>query len=275
MSISYNKTTRPKTLSNQGERAASSASRQAVSSGVGLEQVPTATLEIIRQLIPALQGQRGGEPFLVSILALAEVTQFALPGQDVSTDTAMIRVPTIRELAKQIHWGYDAANKYVMVLCALGLLYTRRHQDATELYVPLSPQAQPQPDLLDQFPKRRGKVNSFVRQIKRRLVLLSQSPAEPTSLLSQSPVQPSASSSQAEPIASSSPSSVAQQGRGLLQDIDRILHDELGDGEEPRRIMLHIEVAVYQHLLGWQADQDRADDGNRLVSDEGIVVSHG
>src|SRR5436305_346387 len=220
---------------------------QAIAQGGARGQVPTATLETIRQLIPASERERGGERVLVCSLGIAQVTPYTLPGQSRASDTAMIRVPTLRELAKQIHWSYDATNKYVMVLLALGFLYRRRHQDCTELYVPLSPIAPPKSDLLDQFPKRRGKVNSFVRQIKRRLARLSESPARP----------------------SASPSSETGLSLGLLPEIDRILQDELGSGLLQRRLMLHIEAAVYKHLVG-----EREDCGSRLVSLERSVVSH-
>lgn len=160
-------------------------------------QVPTVTLSTIRQLIPASQRERGGERFVVSLLALASSVQpFTPPGQAASFDVAIIQVQSIRALAKHIQWGYDTTNKYIILLIELGFLYKRRHRDRIELYFPLTPIPLPPLALFDRIKRRRRKVNSFVAQVKRRLALLSESPVE-------------------------------QGGAtGLIPDIDRILQDE-------------------------------------------------
>src|SRR5436305_8746702 len=203
----------PETLK---EHTTSGEANQALTQGVALERVPTVTLETVKQLIPASKRERGGERFLVSLLAFAEAKQFALPGQSEASDAAMIQVQSIRELAKKMHWGYDTTDKYIMVLIELGFLYKRRYRNYIELYFPLSPYQLPQPDLFDQIKKRRDKVNSFVGQVKRRFTLLLQ--RQPTE----------------------SPTLEQDRLRGLVEDIHAILHDEIGDSELQARIVLKI-----------------------------------
>ncbi len=135
-------------------------------SGVAQERMDPYTLEIVQRLFPR------GIQFLALLLRYALVKQFALPGWPEAVDAAMIQVQSLRVLAKRIGWSYDTVEKYVIVFCALGLLYKERSRTAITLYFPLGRYTPPASlDLLDEIEQDyRPKAQQFAKRVRRRFV---------------------------------------------------------------------------------------------------------
>ncbi len=205
--------------------------------GVEQERVDPFTLQVIDQLFPGHHGVK----FLAALLRLATVKQRTLPelGVPETADVAVITVQSIRTLARQIGLSYDTAEKYIVVLCYLRLLYKQRHRRQIVLHFPLCRCQLPEPDVLDQVqemrpasqtPRYRPKVRSFAHQVKRRFVLLRQKGqlATPLSI----------------PMATPTKQLPDRLPQLLMEDIRQILEEEV-DSETGSRLSLKIENAVH------------------------------
>jgi hypothetical protein len=216
--------------------------------GIPKERVNSLTLQVVQHLFPQ------GIAFLALLLRYAVVKQFALPDWPEAVDAAMIQVPSLRTLAKMIGWSYDTVEKYVVVFCALGLLYKERSRSGTTLYFSLGRYVPPATlDRLDEIEQDyRPKAQAFARRVRRRFLAIF--PALPT------PPAPT------EALADSAPSSpVSFNLPGALLDIERILRDEGIElsSEQLRRV--RIKVAG---TLRYRCTQTISPEESRLLNEK-------
>lgn len=137
---------------------------------VPIERVDGYTLQVVQQLFPS---PTNGLEFLALLLRWACLKQLSLDMEG-NRDVAVIRVQSIRELAKLIGWAYETTHKYVLLFCALGLLVKLRASGKVELHFALGRYHPPLTlGALDRLIEQgRTKVRSCAKKVKRRYLLL-------------------------------------------------------------------------------------------------------
>src|SRR5450755_4645583 len=217
--------------------------------GVATERVDAYTLEVIQLLF-----KEKGLQFLAALLHLAIAKQCPLPGLVDTTACAVITARSIRELAKRIGWGYDTTEKYLVILCALGLLFKGKSPDGGIAYFfPLRRYTPPAAlDTLEEIiADYRAKVASFGRKVKRRFVVVYQGQQK-------SPIS-------ARPAPASAPSFDLP---GALQDIEQIMHEALGDGTLQHQLLVQIKGALRYRC---QHSEATGDSGDFLLAEKSPV----
>src|SRR5579875_1959766 len=147
------------------------------------KRVDSTRLRLIHQLFPASTATDGGGlVFLARLLALA--TPSCRAARDGEPEGAVIAVQSIRELARRIGWSYDTTHKYVVLFCALGLLFKRKRQGDGQFHLAVAQGSYRPPRSLEALDRliasSRPKVQSYARKVRRRYLHLygEQMPAE-------------------------------------------------------------------------------------------------
>ena len=147
------------------------------------KRVDSTRLRLIHQLFPAsTTTDGGGLVFLARLLALA--TPSCRAARDGEPEGAVIAVQSIRELARRIGWSYDTTHKYVVLFCALGLLFKRKRRGDGKVELAVAQGSYRPPRSLEALDRliasSRPKVQSYARKVRRRYLHLygEQMPAE-------------------------------------------------------------------------------------------------
>ena len=108
---------------------------------VAIERVDPYTLQVAQLLPHGLQ-------FVAHLLRFAQARQNALPLELLEdSSTAVLSIQRLRDLAKEIGWGYDTTHRYTKVFLVMGLLKEQRNGRARYLLFPLK-RYSPPPTLL-------------------------------------------------------------------------------------------------------------------------------
>lgn len=206
--------------------------------GVATERVDPHTLEVIQFLF-----REKGLQFFAALLHLAVAKQCPLPGFAESTSCAVITARNIRELAKHIGWGYDTTEKYLVILCALHLLYKEKSPDGIAYYFPLCRYCPPAglETLEGIIADYRSKVASFGRKVKRRFVVYLGQQKSPVS------VQPALANAPAFDLS------------GALADIEHITLKALGNGNLQHQLLVQIKGALQYRCQHTEETGDSGD----------------
>src|SRR5579884_3776264 len=147
------------------------------------KRVDSTRLRLIHQLFPAsTTTDGGGLVFLARLLDLA--TPSCRAARDGEPEGAVIAVQSIRELARRIGWSYDTTHKYVVLFCALGLLFKRKRRGDGKVELAVAQGSYRPPRSLEALDRliasSRPKVQSYARKVRRRYLHLygEQMPAE-------------------------------------------------------------------------------------------------
>src|SRR5579884_1232372 len=147
------------------------------------KRVDSTRLRLIHQLFPAsTTTDGGGLVFLARLLALA--TPSCRAARDGEPEGAVIAVQSIRELARRIGWSYDTTHKYVVLFCALGLLFKRKRRGDGKVELAVAQGSYRPPRSLEALDRliasSRPKVQSYARKVRHRYLHLygEQMPAE-------------------------------------------------------------------------------------------------
>lgn len=195
-------------------------------------QIHSQILHIVEHVFPGTNGVK----FLASILRYAEIKQNTLPGmEDLGKHVAIIQTRTLHTLAKKIGWGYDTTHKYIIVLCALNLLYRRRCAGQSQLIFAFECYKPPTHlEALDALiTQSRPKVQQFAKGVKERF--------QSGNFLVQS---------EKEELADEPQYITTQQ---LQQRVLAVLHEEDIDPLRRRRIALRLVSEVFGQLVGPKA----------------------
>jgi hypothetical protein len=216
-----------------------------LSVGIPQESVDTHTLNALEQLLGAK-----GLQFLATFLRQAEAKQHAFAETD-TADCAVITAQTIRDVAKRIGWGYDTTEKYLVVLCALHFLYKEKSIEGSTYFFPLhryTPQRATLDALEEVIGHYRPKVQSFARKAKRRFLVYVEQQKSPVLSL---------------PAPASRPFDLA----GVEGDIERIMHEELGSGVIPQRLLGKIKGVLRYRCQATSIQTGDSDDGSTQNGD--------
>jgi hypothetical protein len=216
--------------------------------GIPKERVNPLTLQVVQHLFPQ------GIAFLALLLRYAVVKQFALPDWPAAVDAAVIHVSSLRQLAQMIGWSYDTVEKYVVVFCALGLLYKERSRSGTTLYFPLGRYVPPATlDHLDEIEQDyRPKAQAFARRVRRRFLAIF-----PALATEPAPAEAATDSVSSGPV----PFNLL----GTLLDIECILRDE-GIELSPEQLRrVRIKVAG---TLRYRCTQTTSPEESRLFNEK-------
>src|SRR5579884_18323 len=147
------------------------------------KRVDSTRLRLIHQLFPAsTTTDGGGLVFLARLLDLA--TPSCRAARDGEPEGAVIAVQSIRELARRIGWSYDTTHKYVVLFCALGLLFKRKRRGDGKVELAVAQGSYRPPRSLEALDRliasSRPKVQSYARKVRHRYLHLygEQMPAE-------------------------------------------------------------------------------------------------
>ncbi len=163
-----------------------------------------------------------GSVFLDRYLDLSTIEHHIVPGYgDQPIAVAVVHIQSIRILGQRIGMCNDTTGKYVLLYCALGLLYKRRYRNSIELYFPLDRYTLPSLDSLDSFlaskkEKYRESVLRSARVVRGRFALLYGTTSSPARAV---------------------PSSL----HCTREELQSILADENIDSEQRQRIIARLE----------------------------------